>query len=148
MYNLVYITRHPLGIVVFMEESEKTDLIQRAVRVEAKEDRRVQKTQQPWLIDPSTLEYNTERAVDPEEVEAYWLQRLSPTPKLFGVAELADMLEETGWFVSDFQKAFRQLQLRKMVANLDSKSKRTKRFVHFEANRNQGENLVRLVDDE
>jgi len=45
-YELVYLTRHPLGIVVFMEESAKLDIIQKKVRAQAKQDRRVEKSGQ------------------------------------------------------------------------------------------------------
>jgi hypothetical protein len=55
------------------------------------------------------------------------------------------MIEETGWFESDFQAAFRELANEGIVANLDDKAKRrTKKYVHFDADQNQGEHLIRL----
>ena len=45
-YHLVYLTRHELGIKVFMEASEKVEIVQRIVRSRAKQDRRLEKTGQ------------------------------------------------------------------------------------------------------
>jgi hypothetical protein len=50
------------------------------------------------------------------------------------------MLEETGWFISDFQSAFKQLQDENKVKTLDARGARRKNMVHFE----QGERLQKL----
>jgi DNA-binding transcriptional regulator GbsR (MarR family) len=57
---------------------------------------------------------------------------------------LADMLEETGWFISDFQSAFKQLQDENKVKNLDARGTRRKNMVHFEENNLLGERLQKL----
>ncbi len=94
-YDLVYLTRHPRGIRVFMEESEKLEIIQRRVRARTRQERRVEKTGPRELFDvDSSIEGNEDR-IDVEDVENYWLKKLSSSPKLFGIVELADMLEET-----------------------------------------------------
>ncbi len=77
------------------------------------------------------------------EVKPYWLNRLSSTPRRFGIEELADMIEETGWFESDFQVAFHELEKEGRVKNLDATGKRRTKFVHFTAQGNKGERLVR-----
>ena len=60
--------------------------------------------------------------------------------KMLGVVDLADVLKETGWFISDFQDAFKQLQEEDKVKNLDARGTRRKNMVHFE----QGERLQKL----
>ena len=80
---------------------------------------------------------------DPGKVKEYWLTRLSKTPERFGVAEFADMMEETGWFMTDFQKAFLELEREGKVKNLASTGMRTENPVHYWANGNRGELLVK-----
>ena len=148
MYNLVYLTRHPLGIVVFMTESEKIDGVQKTIRARAKQNRRIGKTGQGELFDAASMEYNTDRSVDLTEVKEYWLDQLSLTPRRFGIEELASMLEETGWFISEFQRAFGELQLEKRVTNLDARRMRPIHVVHFDSNAHSGEYLARIGSDE
>jgi hypothetical protein len=62
------------------------------------------------------------------------------TPKLFELDDLADMLEETDWFASDLQKAFKELETEGRVKNLDAKRARPVNAVNFEKN----ETLVKL----
>lgn len=144
LYHLVYLTRHPSGIVVFMDASEKLELVQRQARAQAKQENRESRTGQHELF----MSYNDvqiEEKADPGEVKAYWMRQLSDEPRQFGIKQLADMLEETGWFESDFQTAFGFLAKEGRVANLDGDtSRRQKKFVHFDAHFSQGENLIRL----
>ncbi len=72
------------------------------------------------------------------------MKNLAPEPQYFGLAELADMLEETGWFEGDFQKAFGELLSEGKVESLDMGTKRRSRFVPFDADRNKGERLRKL----
>jgi hypothetical protein len=146
LYHLVYLTRSPTGIVVFMEGSERLDIIQRQVRSQAKQENRESRTgQYEFALSSSYGEAQNEGQVDPGEVEAYWLHKLSEAPKQFGIEQLADMIEETGWFESDFQTAFGNLAKRGKVANIDDKTdRRRKKYVHFEAKYNQGEDLIRI----
>jgi len=139
LYYLVYLTQHPLGIVKFMEESEKIDVIQRIVREEAKQNHRIRQTGQGEFPAAALMPIQN-TAADPFKVREYWLSKLECKPKLFGVDDLADMLEATGWFISDFQSAFRQLQDENKVENLDARGTRRKNMVHFE----QGERLHKL----
>ena len=94
-YELVYLTRHPLGIVVFMEESAKLDLIQKKVRAQAKQDRRVEKSGQQEFPSAFTEVTYEDEKIGLSEVKDYWLSKLSYEPKQFGVEEFADMIEET-----------------------------------------------------
>ena len=73
--------------------------------------------------------------IDLSEVKEYWLSKLAYTPKRFGLEKLADMLEETDWFISHFQAAFKELQKEGKVRNIDSARIRPKNVVHFHANK-------------
>ena len=145
LYELIYLTRHPKGIVVFMEASEKSDLVQRRVRAQAKQEHRVARNGQfIWFSPHNDIELGD--SVDLEKVKSYWLRKLSFNPERFGVTELADMLEETGWFISDFQKAFGELTSEGLVENLNDTSKRRRsKYVHFNADGNRGELLIRVA---
>ena len=104
LYHLVYLTRHAKGLVVFMEESEKLDFVQRRVREQAKQQNREERTGQLEFQFHDNVK--PEAQVDLKDVKDYWLNRLSTEPQLFGVEQLADMMEKTGLFESDFQAAF------------------------------------------
>jgi three-Cys-motif partner protein len=144
LYHLVYLTRHAKGIVVFMNASEKSELIQRQAREQAKQESREARTCQLELFQ-SSKEIQPEKRIDLEVVKSYWLRKLSANSLRFGIDQLADMIEETGWFESDFQAAFGELASQGIVANLDDKTnRRRKKYVHFEAQHNQGEHLIRL----
>ena len=79
--------------------------------------------------------------IDLSVVKEYWLSKLEYTPKRFGLEKLADMLEETDWFISHFQEEFKELQKEGKVRNIDSARIRPKNVVHFHANGNTGERL-------
>lgn len=137
-YDLVYLTRHPKGITVFMEASEKLDLVQKNVRAQAKQVRRIERSGQGEFFAAEAKVKDDE--IDLSEVKDYWLNKLSPEPKRFGIVELADMLEDTGWFISDFQNAFRELEKEGKTKNLDATRSRPVNAVNFDKN----ENLIRI----
>ena len=144
-YHLVYLTRHPKGIVVFMTASEKLAGEQLKVRAQAKQDRREDKTKQIEMfssettIDNKEIECKTQFEV--EKVKGYWLKKITSDPKRFDIIALADMVEETDWLISYFQKAFKELVDEGKVKNLDDTSgKRRKHFIHFD----KSERLVEL----
>lgn len=130
-YDLVYLTRHPLGIKVFMEASEKLDLVQQSIRAQVKQNKQIDKTGQMELISADFGIIDSDQT-DLTIVKQYWLNKLSEEPKQFGYEELADMLEDTGWFISDFQKSFNELISEKKVKNLDASRKRPVHAVHFD----------------
>lgn len=140
LYHLVYLTCHPKGIVEFMEASEKLDLVWKKVRALAKQDKRVQKSKQFELYPADEFIGNNRTELDLTEVKEYWLKCLSLKQKRFGIRELADMLEETEWLPTDFQKSFRELAREGKARNLDAKRARPVKAVNFE----KGEKLVRV----
>ena len=143
LFDLVYLTRHPMGIKAFMEESEKVDIIQRKVRAKTKQEKRIEKTRQLEMFDDSDDPSN-ETNLDLSEIKEYWLSKLSYNPKRFGLEKLVDMLEETDWFISQFQAAFKELQKEGKVRNIDSARIRPKNVVHFHANKHAGERLEKV----
>lgn len=144
LYHLVYLTRHPKGIVEFMAASEKPDLVQRRARAKAKQDARVQRSGQLELYSDDKQIKENQIELDLSGMEEYWLQRLTTDPERHGIAELADMLEETGWFESELQMAFGALAKKGKVKNLDGSPRRLKNFIYFDANHNKGERLVKV----
>lgn len=132
-YHLVYLTRHPLGIVKFMEASEKMDIVQNRVRARTKQQRRIESTGQEELFTDEIDSAATD-TVDIEVVKQYWLNRLPREPQPLGYADLADMLEETNWFETNLQQAFNELIKEGKVVNLDAPRKRPRKPVHFDNN--------------
>jgi three-Cys-motif partner protein len=144
LYHLVYLTQHPRGITVFMEASESLDLVQRRIRAQVKQKKRESRSHQLELFQ-SVDGVHAKKHVDHSVVKSYWLKMLSNIPRQFGVEELADMLEETGWFESDFQAAFGDLEKAGKVQNLDATGRRRTKFVHFTDNHNKGECLIKVI---
>ena len=68
---------------------------------------------------------------DLSEVKEYWLKRLSYEPRIFRIEELAEMLDDKGWFISEFQRAFLELMSEGKVENIDAPRRRPKHAVHF-----------------
>lgn len=134
LYHLVYLTRHPKGIVEFMEASEKLDLVQKKVRALAKQDERIAKKKQMELFSAAEHVSDERADMDLSEVKEWWLNHLTTIPKRFGIRELSDMLEQTDWFPGDFQKAFAELEKEGKVKNLDAKRTRPVNAVNFEKN--------------
>ena len=131
-YHLVYLTSHPLGIIKFMEISEKLDFVQKQVRSATKQQKRISKTGQSELFDSDEHIDRDEGRARPEEVESFWLKNLSHTPCRFDLRKFADLLEETDWFPGDLQAALGRLMAQGKVRNLDAKGKRRSRFLHYE----------------
>jgi three-Cys-motif partner protein len=128
-YHMVYVTRHPKGIIEFAEQSEKADFIQRVVRIQkAREIAR----QDDFFPAEDAAEHVDNGRVDIDAVERYWLSLLDTEAKPFDETVLADMLEGTDWQISDFQRAFKQLLDAGKVENVDARGKRTRHFVHFD----------------
>lgn len=144
-YHLVYLTTHPRGIVEFMEISEKLDLVQKRVRAATQHRRRAEKTGVDDMFSSDTRVREEEGNASSEQVEEYWLGRLSATPHRFGRAEFADMLEETDWFPGELQRALGNLIDSGRVRNLDAPNKRRTKFLHPDKG---GERLQLIKDRE
>lgn len=141
LYHLVYLTRHPKGITEFMAASDGLDLVQKRLRALAKQGTQIEESGQMVLIGADESITKEGGRADLSEVKAYWLTKLSSAPRCFGITELADMLEDTGWFASDFQKAFKELESEGKVKNQDARKTRPVNAVNFD----KGEMLVKLI---
>lgn len=142
-YDLIYLTWSPVGVITFMEASEQFEISRRKSRAQVSQNRKVKRSGQLELFSVDMFAAD-EPTVDLAKIKEYWLSRLTNVPVRFGVAEFADMLEETGWFVNDFQKAFLELEREGKVRNLASTGMRTENAVHYWANGNRGEPLEKL----
>ena len=138
-YHLVYLTSHPVGIIRFMEISEKLDLVQKQVRAAKKQLKRIEKNGQEELFKSLEFVSEDEGHATPEEVEKFWLTKPSSSPRRFDEHNFADLLEETDWFAGDLQQALGRLMAQGKVLNVDAKRKRRSRFLHYE----NGERLQR-----
>lgn len=137
-YHLVYGTRHWKGVIEFAMQSDKAELIQRVVRIQVKQNADPNRS----LFQPEDeAEHFDDARVDLDEVKRYWLRELSAKPEAFDEARLADMLEETGWLISDLEGAFMALHADGKVENMDAKKKRSKHPINFK----KGEQLRRLT---
>jgi len=118
---------------------KKMDIVQKRVRAKTKQQRRIESTGQEELFDEE-VDSGSADTVDMEVVKQYWLDKLSSSPKPFGNEDLANMLEETNWFETNLQQAFKELLEENKVINLDAQKKRPRKPVHFVDN----ERLQRL----
>ncbi|MDD2883163.1 MAG: three-Cys-motif partner protein TcmP [Rhodoferax sp.] len=131
-YHLIYLTSHPKGLIEFMEISQGVDLIQKQIRATKKFDKREADSgvRDMFSDEPAT---NTESVtVDETAVDAYWVRLLSSGMQAIGQTAFADILEETDWLPDTLQTSLSRLIATGQVINLDSKTKRPKRPLHFE----------------
>ena len=140
-YHLVYLTSHPKGIVKFMEISEKLDAVQRKVSASKKSSKREMKSGTADLFGAESFESSVPgpNVVDPVEIDGFWLQYLTEGTKRVGEAEMANLLESTGWMPSDFQASLLRLIAAGDLKNLDAVKPRRTRPLHYEKN---GERLA------
>lgn len=143
-YHLVYLTRHPLGVVKFFESSQDISMVQTKVREQAKREREEEKTKQLDLFRDQDTTPKKPVGDEIKDIKDYFLNYLTDQPKHFGLVEMADMLENTGWFIKDIQEAFKQLQNDGKVKNIDAKRKRPANPIHFRGNNDRGERLIKV----
>ena len=136
-YHLVYLTCHSTGVVEFARLSENVAIVQRKVRFEAKQAKAG--TKDMFGIDDATI--GQLEAANIEDVKRYWLDKLEVIAKTYNENDLANMLEETDWLVSDFERAFLELQAEDKVQNLNASRKRPVHPIDFK----NGELLRRCV---
>ena len=138
-YHLVYLTSHPKGVVEFMQTSEHVDLIQKKVRAQKQVSARELRTGMVDLFGQESHVDESAGHASASDVDRFWIEYLDDGVKLIAVPEFANMLETTGWFPGDFQASLNRLIDANTVVNLDSKSRRPKRPLHFEG---KGERLA------
>lgn len=120
LYFLVYLTRHPLGIKVFMETAEKMEVAQRVTYAEVQ--LRKQFDSAPIL--DLFAEHDNDQCIAKAEdnrhlASRFLLSKLTAEPLLIDYECWAGFLEESDLYPTDFQLAMRELIRAKLVQNLD-----------------------------
>lgn len=131
-YHLVYLTRHPLGIIKFMEQSEKLHPIQTTVRAAAKLNMKSERSGITDMFGVNT-DQESENNKSTSEIENYWLKLFEKGPVVISQEVIADALSLTNAFPSDIQRAFGSLLKAGKIQNLDADiSKRKTKFCDYE----------------
>lgn len=131
-YHLVYLSSHPLGIVKFMNASEKVDIVQARVRAAKHRDERAKKSGVLDLFANQAEEVSGEGRSSPEEVDAFWRRYLAHGEKRVDTAAFADILESTNWLPKELQASLTRLIKSGELINLDAVgSRRSAKPLHF-----------------
>lgn len=139
-YHLVYLTRHPRGLIEFMKISQGVEIIQRKVRAVTQDRKRAQRTGMNDMFGVESAMDGQQDRVSPEDVDRFWLDQLGQSGRQIGEAEFADMLEQTGWFPDDLQSSLVRLIDQQQVRNRDARRRRPKQPLHWQG---RGEYLER-----
>lgn len=132
-YHLIYLTSHPTGIVEFMEVSQKVDLVQTHVRTAKQLDVREKRSGTPDMFAADALTGPADGRSGAEDVDAYWCNYLAGGARRIGIADFADILEETNWLPGELQASLVRLFNTGTLLNLDADaSRRRTRLLHFE----------------
>jgi three-Cys-motif partner protein len=143
-YHLVYMSSHPLGIVKFMNASEKVCIVQARVRAVRQLEERAKKSGTEDLFADQADGTHVEGRSTPEEVDEYWRTYLAGGLKRIDTAAFADILEATNWLPVELQASLVRLINGGELLNLDAGSKkRPARPLHFEKN---GERLQLIAN--
>lgn len=132
-YHLVYLSSHPLGIVKFMNASERVDIVQARVRAVKQLDERTKKSGVLDLFVDEAAEVAGEGRSSPDEVDDFWREYLAAGARRIDTAAFADILESTNWLPGELQAALVRLIKAGELENLDAgDSKRPKKPLHFD----------------
>ncbi|PHN33229.1 three-Cys-motif partner protein TcmP [Pseudomonas sp. ICMP 460] len=132
LYFLIYLTRHPKGLIVFKEAAEQMHMIQRVSQFETR--LRHQSSKRAPIDDLfGTIEEPPEATGAQDNrtlAKTYLLTKISASPMLIDNECWAGFLEETDLYPTDFQLAFKELVKEGKIYNLDKDVKsRTKKPV-------------------
>lgn len=130
LYNLIYLTRHPRGLQVFKDESEKLDLVQRVTQMETKlrNQEKSNGMDDMFGLDQACA---TAAIVDNRSLaKDYLLGTLANGPLKIDLDCWADLLEVSNLYPGDFQIAMSELLKDGLVENMDvDPSRRRKKFI-------------------
>jgi hypothetical protein len=139
-YHLVYLTTHPLGIVMFMKISEGADRVQAKVRGAKRDTKQLAHSGTEMLFPSAELAELDATRASGVEVDHFWQNYLSGGDRLIDTAAFADILEQTDWFECDLQASLvRLVKAGKVVNRTADASRRYKLPLHYE--RGGGETL-------
>lgn len=126
LYFLIYLTRHPLGINIFKEASEKMLLTQRITQQEIK----LRKQQEKQPITDLFADEEVEIDVEPEDnrlaAKDYLLKLFASGPLLIDYSTWSEILEQTDLYPTDFQLAMKELIKDRLIINMDADVARRK----------------------
>ncbi|KAB8063215.1 MULTISPECIES: three-Cys-motif partner protein TcmP [Janthinobacterium] len=126
-YHLLYLTRHPKGIIEFMTQSERLAGVQDAVRTAAKFNKknREDSTGDLFGIDASQVESSIEDDGDRlEKLSLLWLERIGNQPLIVTEAVFAELICKSNCFPFELQLALKNLMIQGKVSNVDGNIKR------------------------
>ena len=132
-YHLVYLSSHPLGIVKFMNASEKADIVQARVRAAKQFDDQAKRSGTADMFADAAETVSGEGRSTPEEVDGYWRKYLVDGARRIDTAAFADILESTNWLPGELQASLVRLIKSGELENLDDGGKkRPAKPLHFE----------------
>lgn len=132
-YHLVYLSSHPLGIVKFMNASERVEIVQARIRAVKQFDEQAKKSGTTDMFAEVAETLSGEGRSTPVEVDDYWRRYLVGGPKRLDTTAFADILESTNWLPCELQASLARLIKAGELQNLDDGGKkRPARPLHFE----------------
>lgn len=131
-YHLIYLTSHPKGLIEFMEISQGVDLIQKQIRAIKQLDKRQEKSRVRDMFSDEPSTDIEPSSINEAAVDTYWLNFLSTGIQAIDQNTFADIVETTDWFPNTLQTSLARLIANGQINNLDSKTKRPKKPLHFE----------------
>lgn len=135
-YHLIYLTRHPKGVIEFMTQSEQLAPVQDAVRTLTKFNKKAARsdTEDMFGLDISQQPTSQKNAERMQLLETLWLSKFVDGKLTASVDIFAVLLSESDCFPAEVQEAIRRLINRGVVKNLSAKdiSRRTRNVVNFE----------------
>ena len=143
-YHLVYLTRHPRGLIEFMDISAGVELVQKQIRGAKKEAARERNTGMADMFDSEPATHSRFEPSGVNEIEQFWIRYLRDGERKVAQNEFAAIIEENDWFPGELQAALVNLIDAGIVRNLDAISKRPKKPLHYEVI--GGERLILLQD--
>ena len=121
LYFLVYLTRHPLGIIVFKQAAEQMEMVQRVSHFETRLRAQINKSPMSDLFALEQDEVVVDKPVDNKlAAKKFLLTRLSVNPLLVDYDCWSEFLEGTDLYPTDLQLAFKELIKEGRIKNLDA----------------------------
>lgn len=134
-YYLAYVTHHVKGIIVFLEESERTLYYQKEMKFVVKQQRREADTGISDIFGDALQVTGPSSTRPHPEVRHHWL-KLLPTPgsQLYvDESIIAEMAEKCGCLIPHLQSELRRLIDEGVLKNMDARRPRTKNIVNYKA---------------
>jgi hypothetical protein len=141
-YYLTYVTHHVKGMIVFLEESERTLRYQRQVKFVVNQKRREADTGMADIFGDTLHAEESPTWSSELGARSLWVEILPSVGSEAYIDEsrIADMAETCGCLISRMQSALRRLIAEGVLENVDAGRPRPKNVVNYE----KGETIRRL----